>query len=206
MTTPDLTVLRELERICAECGNPFSRHHNEDAYSWKRRRLCGKVCASRHSLKKGAPLRTAAISPMDRLMRRAERQSNGCLLWKGPLHNGYGRISLCGENVSTHRLMFTLLNGPIPDDLFVCHKCDDPRCINPEHLFLGTPADNSTDMVVKGRSPRGRRNANARLSDDVVREIRASKDSLSVLGRKYGVSPSTISNARRGDRWRHVES
>jgi hypothetical protein len=94
-------------------------------------------------------------SPRERLMARSETQPNGCVLWTGGCDGrGYGMIHANGKAIKTHRLAYLLAHGSLPEGLLVCHNCpggDNPRCINPEHLFLGTPLDNVRDMIAKGR-------------------------------------------------------
>ncbi len=96
----------------------------------------------------------------DRLWARVDRSGEGCWLWQGCTHaKGYGILrddrGRAGRAVRAHRVAYELTYGPIPDGLLVCHRCDNPRCCRPDHLFLGSPLVNSTDMRVKNR-PRGR--------------------------------------------------
>jgi hypothetical protein len=98
-------------------------------------------------------------STADKLSARSERQTNGCVLWTGSRNGGYGELwaALPGQSnrkVKAHRAAWTVANGQIPPGMQVLHRCDTPPCINPEHLFLGTQADNVRDMDAKGR--RGR--------------------------------------------------
>jgi hypothetical protein len=99
-----------------------------------------------------------------------------------------------------------LVHGPIPDGLFVCHKCDTPACVNAEtHLFLGTHQENMADMVAKGRQARGERGGQAKLEAEQVLAIReryaAGETSKPSLGREYGVHSTTIGKIVRGESW-----
>ena len=90
-------------------------------------------------------------TPSERLHARLVEQPNGCLEWTGAKgHKGYGQI-WSGKQIRTHRLAWELANGPIPDGIHVLNHCDNPPCCNPEHLFLGTNADNVADKITKGR-------------------------------------------------------
>ena len=93
------------------------------------------------------------MTTADRLTARSVERANGCIEWTGATNGswGYGQISVNGKSVLTHRLSWELANGPIPNGLLVLHRCDNPPCCNPAHLFLGTHADNMADMLAKGR-------------------------------------------------------
>lgn len=129
--------------------------------------------------------------------------NSGCWLWTSYWDNkGYGIMSYGRK---AHRESFELYVGPIPDGYYVCHKCDTPCCVNPNHLFIGTTQENTKDRHSKGRSARGERSGPAKLTEEQVREIRISKESSRSLCKKYGVSYGLIGHIRRGRVWTHVK-
>lgn len=136
--------------------------------------------------------------------------TSGCWLWKGYINpGGYGVISMPGKRSrSAHRIAWTLFCGAIPADLMVCHRCDVRACVNPDHLFLGTVAENAADMKRKGRSRSGERNARARLTLDQVRAIKKllvqPEARARAIAERFNVSIATISAIKRGKIWRDV--
>lgn len=121
-----------------------------------------------------------------------------CVEWPGARDkNGYGRLG----KVRAHRLFYEMFVGAIPRDCEVMHSCDNPACVNPAHLSVGSHAANMADMRQKGRD---RANFKCVLTANDVREIRASKELLRVLAARFGCSVQAISDARRGARWRSV--
>lgn len=128
----------------------------------------------------------------------------GCWLWTaGVTDDGYGKFKVKGKMIPAHRFSYEQTNGPIPDGLWVLHKCDTPPCVNPAHLWLGTAMDNTLDSMKKDRHGRGERNGRAKLTEIQVAEIRARKgESVHVLSAEYGVSEPTIYFIWRGWIWK----
>ena len=136
--------------------------------------------------------------------------NTGCHLWTGATVGGYGIVmgrSVLGESVVT-RIAWTNAHGPIPGKMKVCHRCDTPVCMNLEHLFLGTQAQNIRDMVAKGRKPRGEQFRSAKLTVDKVRAMRAAYATGNVTTRRlavqFGIGPTVAFLVVTGKRWRHV--
>jgi HNH endonuclease len=153
------------------------------------------------------------LSLEDKLLTKAVPQGE-CLVWIGQKHpRGYGRLRIGGKLRPAHRLMYELRHGPIPDGQVVRHSCDNPACINPAHLSIGTQLDNVQDMFERGRAnkARGERSPKAKLTEAQVREIRARYVARSygngahVLAREFGVSKPTIQAILSGDSWKHVD-
>lgn len=151
---------------------------------------------------------TPEISPdvvRQKLAARTHVTPEGCHEWTGSLYDkGYGRICYGGRAHRAHRTSWVLANGPIPPGMNVCHKCDNPKCHNIAHLFLGTQADNIADMMTKGRVATGDRNCKTKLTPDDVRFIFTSSLPREDLANKFGVNVSTIYEIRGGRRWSHV--
>lgn len=148
----------------------------------------------------------------EKLQLKSKKVKSGCLLWTGGTFNGrYGRIAIDGtggKEMLAHRASYQTFVGPIPEGMFVCHKCDNPICINPRHLFLGTAADNNADMVAKGRSARGEKHGRAKLTSIDVVKIRnihqLSKFSYKRIASMYSVTPMVIFNIIKGRNWTHI--
>ncbi len=136
----------------------------------------------------------------ERLERNSMPEPNtGCQLWLGSgIDFGHGRMRWKGDLHLTHRLAWIAHRGPIPDGMMVCHKCDVPACINPDHLFIGTNADNVQDMYTKGRRTmgRGENGPNAKLSDDQVRAIRIDPRRHKLIAAEYGIHPQSVSDIK----------
>ncbi|MDP2621457.1 MAG: HNH endonuclease signature motif containing protein [Hyphomicrobiales bacterium] len=153
---------------------------------------------------------------IDAVRRRFEamvtKEPSGCWIWTGSRdYRGYGRFrwNTPRSVLRAHRAAYALYVA-VPDTAaVVCHRCDNPACVNPEHLFLGTFRDNTRDMFakdrwVKPRPPRGERNANSHLTEDDVRAIRADKRTYEQIGADYRMSKGGISHIKSRRVWTHI--
>jgi len=131
-------------------------------------------------------------------------KSGNCWLWTGTMggkkENMYGVLKMNRKTFRSHRFSYEYYKGKIPEGMFVCHTCDNPPCVNPDHLFIGTQSDNMRDMLTKGRTPK------AKLRLDEVRYIFDYKGDMSYseLGEKFKVSVGTIENVKSGRSWHWV--
>jgi hypothetical protein len=137
-------------------------------------------------------------------------KSNSCWSWLGPKNRrGYGMIGsslLSAFRTSSHRFSYELHKGKIPDGLFVCHKCDNPECTNPDHLFLGTPLDNMQDKIKKGRQKVAGCCVSKLTEQDVIDIRKDTTSTYSQLAEKYGhKSIGGISAIKNGKSWKHVK-
>lgn len=141
------------------------------------------------------------------ISKSAIREGSGCWEWTASrFNNGYGKFWHGGENRGAHRVSYELYHGSIPDGMYVCHRCDNPACINPDHLFLGTSRDNAADKVAKERQARGLGHGLAKLTEADIQAIREATDISNIeLGKRYGVHNSSISRIRLGKTWAHVD-
>jgi len=145
-------------------------------------------------------------------------KTEGCWVYRSATGGGgYKRLQINGDTVSAHRFSWELHFGPVPGGLLVCHRCDNRPCIRPDHLFLGTHADNAADKVSKGRQarcgpgptlPRGEAHYAARLTEADIRLIRKrhadGSGTPKALAMEYAVNKSTIHKILRREKWAHV--
>ena len=129
--------------------------------------------------------------------------NSGCWLWTGASSHGYGSLRFRGHGCRAHRVAWELHRGAVPNGVSVLHKCDTPLCVNPDHLFLGTQADNIKDAVAKGRIRRGGEAGPSKLTADQVWEIRRRlpTSTVTVLAREFSVAPASIRWIRDGKSW-----
>jgi hypothetical protein len=137
--------------------------------------------------------------------------NTGCWLWGGGYFNtGYGQFCFLSKSIGAHRFSYLAYKGDISGGLFVCHLCDNKSCVNPDHLWLGTPSENMRDRDIKSRQARqkGEAHGGSKLSDSQIIEIRRNRAnglSMTAIGKKYGVAFQTISKIVNGKLWSHVQ-
>lgn len=159
----------------------------------------------------GKVLHKHLIKFMNRIEPTKDKSANECWHWIGLKSKyGYGKMCINSKNLTAHRFMYEMINGDIPSNMFICHKCDNPACVNPNHLFLGNVRDNTVDMVQKNRAPnyKGNNNPRSKITDKIVLEIynkaKYSGISYNKLAREYKISASLVSEIMRGNLWGHL--
>lgn len=129
--------------------------------------------------------------------------TSDCVLWEKARSRGYGVVSVGGKMLRAHRYAYELEHGPIPDGMVVMHLCDNPACINVDHLRVGTQADNMRDRDRKGRGhdTTGEGNGNHKLTERQVAAIREDGRTQRVIAAEYGITQPTVSDIKRGKSW-----
>ena len=153
----------------------------------------------------------------ERFMSKVKVSDTGCWEWQAStFSNGYGQFKVANKTFRSHRWSYQHYLGAITDGMFVCHKCDNKRCVNPDHLFLGNQQDNMDDMKSKGRQSLGVRNNRAILNEETVRLIKQflvrhpvqmgrNGGQCNFLSRWFGIHRVTITNISAGYNWKHIK-
>jgi hypothetical protein len=145
--------------------------------------------------------------PKERLALQSKRTESGCLEWTGTISkSGYGQTKWNYKFYTVHRLAWTLANGPIPKGMCVCHRCDNRKCFDVTHLFLGTHADNAADRCAKNRdwNAIGENTNTAKLSLENAAFIASAKEPVEELAARYGLALSTVYRIKNGQYWRRA--
>jgi len=163
----------------------------------------GGLYCSRDCYSKGKML------PIENRFWERVNKTKTCWIFTGTLNGimGYGTISREGIQTPAHRVSWEIHNGPIPFGMWVLHKCDNPPCVNPEHLYLGTVTENTNDKVNRGRLLVGERVHNAKLTSGQVLSIRSrarSGESGSLIAKEFGMKRPYIRKVVTGERWKHL--
>lgn len=191
-------------QICVRCSVTFDAEFPSRA---KRVRCCSLSCRGAYSRE------TSELRNVERFWSQVARSDNDCWLWTGYIcrTTRYGKFVFRrhGERktMGVHRIAWTLTHGDIPAGYQVCHVCDTPPCVRPDHLFLGTHDDNVRDMVVKGRACAGELKPNHKLTESDVRQIRTLRNSGVPgvqLARRFQISQSHITGIIKRRFWAHI--
>jgi len=142
-----------------------------------------------------------------RILRNTSIRESGCWEWGGAKSmKGYGRIQFEGRHWATHRLVAHIKIADVSEDAVVCHRCDNPCCLNPDHLFIGTQKQNVDDRDQKGRrnQARGERQGSAKLTAEEVLAIRLDPRKPRVVAEAFGISHAHVGNIKANRAWKHV--
>lgn len=137
-------------------------------------------------------------------------KTDTCWIWRGSINDhGYGLFLYKGRSERAHRVSYELFRGPIGRDKILCHKCDNPPCVRPSHLFPGTQADNMADMKRKGRGTKipsvfGERHPLAKLNDETARNIRCDNGPIADIAERHGISRSLVRGIKAGTHWKYA--
>lgn len=190
------------------------RRRNQRMDIWRRRN--GRICKECGTSFVGKGLKREFCSTLCKLLGSIEKK-NGCWEWQGDIQpNGYAYTTNHETNKKdyVHRVSYKVFNGEIPEGIYVCHKCDNRKCIAPAHLWLGTAKDNSQDAKNKGRlehvklmQPKGEKNGSSKLKEVQVKEIKkliSNGEKIAMIARKFNISWSVIDSIKKNKTWRHV--
>lgn len=186
-------------RPCEQCGKPFISNSSNIKKGYGK--YCSRICHNLHR----------KSSPEERFWPKVKK-TEGCWIWEGGKNKrGYGVFKFAEKQGSAHRFSWELHNGTIPEGLQVLHNCpdgDNPSCVNPDHLWLGTNLQNRIDSVEKNRHSRGERQGHSKLTEAQVREIRrqSSVEGIDVkeLAQRYGIGVRAVYQVLSRKNWKHV--
>ena len=186
-------------KSCSWCSKTFGPEDCPSNWHYQHRTYCSRECASTAKAKRQKE------RLFEKNLSNYTIMEGGCWKWLGDLtRGGYGRLRYADKMVRAHRFFYEVHRGPIPDGLYVCHKCDNPSCVNPDHLFVGSAADNKADCCAKNRHAYGARQGQSKLTEDDVREILAAGESYPEIAKRFGVSSSLVCAIKKGRAWRYL--
>lgn len=186
----------QVSRNCLHCGTPID-------HKPKQRRYCSYSCSGHVNALLGK------VTPVEERFWAKVDKSGECWIWIGTIwQTGYGNFGISkGKTIGAHRFSYELAHGKIKSSrVLVCHKCDNRRCVRPEHLFLGSHKDNTQDALKKGRIAIGERAGAAKITAEQVVEIinYKGKERQDETGERFGISQTQVSRIQSGKHWQHL--
>lgn len=200
----DHSLFWSRELFCKECKNQKRRDRKKICNIKNRKEKTCVVCEKSHTRK------CYDTCSMKCLIKKRTHENNGCWVWKGSVNeHNYGTIAINRKTYFAHRISYTEYKGEIPKGLCLLHSCDNTRCVNPEHLKIGTRSDNCKDMYLKKRNncQRGEQRFCAKLKEKDVEEIRkmlADGKKQEHIAQVYNMHNSAISNIKTRKTWKHL--
>jgi hypothetical protein len=188
---------KKVQRVCQVCRKTFL-HYPAPSFGPNRGKFCSIDCRQ-----------ASQRVPTEQRFWNYVEKTETCWLWTGLKGSeGYGNLRHKGRMEKAHRVAWMLTRGPIPAGMLVCHHCDNPSCVNPDHLFTGTNADNAADKARKHRAQHGEAVHTSKLDEQKVRQIRALYEQGQgprEIAKRFEVNRRTIHRIVSGQIWRHVE-
>lgn len=192
---------RSRSKECLACGQTFFRDNRCTRKYWEKARFCSRECFGAN-YKATASKRRPKIE--DAFWSKVSK-GNDCWVWGGCKDkDGYGIFFYGGKRIRANRVALELSGLELPPGHFACHRCDNPACVRPDHLFPGSPQENSDDAVSKGRVCNGENVHCAKLNERSVKTIRSDVRPVAEIASEYGVSQSSIYQIKSRKTWNHV--
>lgn len=189
-------------KTCAFCGNLFERDKRCTWSYWSRAKFCSRECFGADKSAKAKANR----QPMDVMFRQHfDANSDGCWEWQAAKDkDGYGIFSYARKSYRANKVALILDGRPVPDGMYACHRCNNPACVRPDHLYPGTPTQNMEDARQSGTLRMGEDVHFSKLTERQVKAIREASGTHEEIAEEFGVSRPCVSLVRARRTWRHV--